>query len=137
MKSAVFEADESDTFVGASYLYATPRDWARFGQLLLQDGKWNGEQLLPKGFAAMMHTPAPASHGAYGRGQLWLLGPGLDPLYERTVGVPPDTYWLLGHDGQSIAVVPSKKLVIVRMGLTPDKLSYRPQELVAALAKQP
>ncbi len=40
MTSAVFETDETGTFVGSSYLYATARDWARFGQFLLQDGVW-------------------------------------------------------------------------------------------------
>ena len=48
---------------------------------------------------------------------------------------PADTYWFEGHDGQSVAVIPSKKLVVVRMGLTPFKLAYKPQGLVAALAK--
>ena len=50
-------------------------------------------------------------------------------------GLPEDTYWLEGHDGQSVAVIPSKKLVVVRMGLTPSELGYRPQALVAAAAK--
>ena len=45
---------------------------------------------------------------------------------------PEDTYWLEGHDGQSVAVIPSKNLVVVRMGLTPSELGYRPQALVAA-----
>ncbi len=48
--------------------------------------------------------------------------------------LPKDTYWFLGHDGQSIAVIPSKKLVVVRLGLTPSKLGYKAQALVAALA---
>ena len=49
--------------------------------------------------------------------------------------LPADTYWFEGHDGQSVAVIPSKKLVVVRMGLTPFKLAYKPQGLVSALAK--
>ena len=51
------------------------------------------------------------------------------------LGLPEDIFWLEGHDGQSVAVVPSKRLVVVRMGLTPSKLGYRPQALVAAIAK--
>jgi CubicO group peptidase (beta-lactamase class C family) len=47
--------------------------------------------------------------------------------------LPADTYWLEGHDGQSVAIVPSERLVVVRMGLTPSKLDYRPQRLVSAL----
>lgn len=135
MRSAVLEADESGTFAGSSYLYASARDWARFGQFLLQDGTWNGARILPAGFVAWMREAAPASNGVYGRGQLWLAGPGDEdaPDAGGGWGLPADTFWLEGHDGQSVAIVPSERLVVVRMGLTPSKLDYRPQRLVAAL----
>jgi CubicO group peptidase (beta-lactamase class C family) len=136
MQSAVLETDEHGTFVGSSYLYATARDWARFGQFLLQDGVWNGAQILPAGFVSWMREKAPAN-GSYGRGQLWLEGPGDEgrPGAGDTEGLPSDTFWLEGHDGQTVAVVPSKRLVVVRMGLTPTRLGYRPQAMAAALAK--
>lgn len=135
MKSALLEADESGTFTGSSYLYATAHDWARFGQLLLQEGEWNGQSVLSRDFVAMMHEPAAASNGVYGKGQLWLAGPGSKAGEDREAGIPEGTYWLEGHDGQSIAIVPSRRLVVVRMGLTPSKLGYHPQPMVAALAK--
>ena len=139
MTSAVLEMDERGTFVGSSYVYATARDWARFGQFLLQDGVWNGTAILPPGFVAWMREAAPASQGKYGRGQLWLRGPrgGLPPDADPDagMGLPEDTYWLQGHDGQSVAVIPSRRLVVVRMGLTPSKLGYRPQALVGAVSK--
>lgn len=134
MKSAVLEADETGTFVGSSYLYATARDWARFGQFLLQDGVWNGQAILPPGFVPWMREPAPASDGAYAKGQIWLEGPG-GPVNDPSL--PPDTYWMIGHDGQTIAVVPSKQLAVVRLGLTPARYGYRPQSLVSALAAIP
>ena len=139
MTSAVLEPDARGTFVGSSYLYATARDWARFGQFMLQDGVWNGKEILPAGFVAWMREEAPASKGQYGKGQVWLYGPegdtpaGQDP--DVGFDLPDDTYWFEGHDGQSVAVIPSKKLVVVRMGLTPFKLAYKPQGLVSALAK--
>lgn len=139
MDSAVMEADASGTFVGSSYLYATGRDWARFGQFLLQQGKWKDQQILPEGFVRWMTEAAPASKGEYGRGFLWLQGPrsgvpaGQNP--DTVAGLPEDTYWLRGHDGQTVAVVPSQNLVVVRLGLTPSKLAYRPQALAAALSK--
>ena len=139
MTSAVLEPDARGTFVGSSYLYATARDWARFGQFMLQDGVWNGKEILPAGFVAWMREEVPASKGQYGKGQIWLYGPegdtpaGQDP--DVGFDLPDDTYWFEGHDGQSVAVIPSKKLVVVRMGLTPFKLAYKPQGLVAALAK--
>lgn len=129
MESAVLETDARGTFVGSSYLYATPRDWARFGQFLLQGGQWNGEQILPAGFVEWMHEAAPASNGRYGRGQLWLAGP------ERgaQVALPSDTYWLRGHDGQSMAIIPSHDLVVLRMGLTPSRLNYSPAPMIGAI----
>ena len=136
MGSAVFETDAAGTFVGGSYLYATARDWARFGQFLLQDGAWNGQQILPAGFAAMMHTPSKADP-VYGQGMTWLAGPAPEQAAgdDRAYGLPADTYWLEGHDGQTVTVIPSADLVVVRMGLTPSDLNYRPQKLVAALLK--
>lgn len=136
MQSAVLEADEHGTFVGSSYLYATARDWARFGQFLLQDGVWNGAQILPAGFVAWMREKSPAND-VYGKGQLWLEGPGDedDPGAGVAVGLPADTFWMEGHDGQTVAIVPSERLVVVRLGLTPSWFGYRPQEMVAALVK--
>ncbi|MET0169591.1 MAG: serine hydrolase [Aliihoeflea sp.] len=129
MDSAVLETDARGTFVGSSYMYATAHDWVRFGQFLLQDGEWNGEQILPAGFVTWMREAAPASNGRYGRGQVWLAGP------ERgaQVALPADTYWLRGHDGQSMAIIPSRNLVVLRMGLTPSRLNYSPTPLIGAL----
>lgn len=134
MRSAVLETDEHGTFVGSSYMYATAHDWARFGQFLLQDGVWNGKRILPDGFVGWMHEPAPTSR-AYGRGQVWIEAPGDEdrPGAGTAVGLPADTFWLEGHDGQTVAIIPSEQLVVVRMGLTPAKLGYRPQKLVLAL----
>ncbi|MER8773205.1 MULTISPECIES: serine hydrolase [unclassified Mesorhizobium] len=136
MRSAVLEADEHGTFVGSSYLYATARDWARFGQFLLQGGVWNGKAILPAGFVDWMREPATASK-VYGKGQLWIEGPGDEenPGAGIAAGLPKDTYWMEGHDGQTVAIIPSEQLVVVRLGLTPARLGYRPQVMVAALVK--
>jgi CubicO group peptidase (beta-lactamase class C family) len=139
MTSAVLEADARGTFVGSSYLYASARDWARFGQFLLQKGVWNGERILPEGYVEWMREPAPASNAMYGRGHVWLHGPaaGTPPGGHPDAGfdLPEDAFWFLGHDGQSTAVIPSRNLVVVRLGLTPSRLGYKPQRMVAALAK--
>ncbi|SFO29274.1 CubicO group peptidase, beta-lactamase class C family [Mesorhizobium sp. NFR06] len=136
MDSAVLETDEQGTFVGSSYLYATAHDWARFGQFLLQGGVWNGAQILPAGFVDWMREPAPASK-VYGKGQVWIEGPGDEenPGAGTAAGLPKDTYWMEGHDGQTVAIIPSEQLVVVRLGLTPTKLNYRPQTMVTALVK--
>lgn len=129
MTSAVLETDATGTFVGASYLYATAHDWVRFGELLRNDGLWAGRRILPEGFVAWMREEAPASNGRYGRGQLWLSvadGDGSDS------GLPADTFWLRGHDGQTVAIIPSRGLVIARLGLSPA--GFRPLRAVAGLA---
>ncbi|MER8371957.1 serine hydrolase [Mesorhizobium sp. M1406] len=136
MHSAVLETDEQGTFVGSSYLYATAHDWARFGQFLLQSGVWNGNQILPAGFVDWMREPASASK-VYGKGQVWIEAPGDEenPGAGVAAGLPKDTYWMEGHDGQTVAIIPSEQLVVVRLGLTPAKLGYRPQTMVGALVK--
>jgi CubicO group peptidase (beta-lactamase class C family) len=139
MTSAVLEPDARGTFVGSSYLYATARDWARFGLFILRNGVWNGADILPAGFVDWMQEEAPASNGAYGKGQVWLHGPeGDTPAGQNPdvgLGLPEDTFWFEGHDGQSVAVIPSKDLIVVRMGLTPFNRYYKPQGLVAAVVK--
>jgi CubicO group peptidase (beta-lactamase class C family) len=134
--SATIEPDERGTPVGSSYMYATARDWARYGQFLLQDGVWQGQELLPAGYVAMMATPVPASDGQYGKGQTWLWGsdattPHVNP--DTAFGIPTDTFWMSGHDGQNVAVIKSRQLVIVRLGLTPYALGFAPQPLVKAI----
>jgi len=140
MRSALIETDEHGTLVGSSYMYATARDWARYGLFLLQGGVWRDEALLPPGYVAMMTTPVAASGGQYGHGQIWLWGsnadpatPGVDP--DQAFGIPSDVFWMEGHDGQSIAIIPSRELVVVRMGLTPHGAGYRPQALVQAVLR--
>ncbi|HMH88414.1 MAG TPA: serine hydrolase [Steroidobacteraceae bacterium] len=134
--SATIEPDEHGTPVGSSYMYATARDWARYGQFLLQDGVWQGRGLLPSGYVAMMATPVIASAGQYGQGQTWLWGsdpatPGVNP--DAAFGIPADTFWMSGHDGQNVAIIKSRQLVIVRLGLTPYSAGYSPQPLVKAI----
>ena len=136
MTSATIETDEDGTMVGSSYMYATARDWARYALLLQQDGIWQGQELLPRGYVAMMASPVTASGGQYGHGLVWLWGsdamvPGKNP--DAAFGIPDDTFWMEGHDGQSIAVIPSRQLVVVRLGLTPARDHYQPQPLVRAV----
>jgi CubicO group peptidase (beta-lactamase class C family) len=136
--TATIESDEHGTLVGSSYMYAIARDWARYGLFLLQDGVWQGEELLPPGYVTLMATPVEASHGQYGMGQTWLWGsdavtPGENP--DAAFGIPPDAFWMSGHDGQSVCIIKSRQLVIVRLGLTPYAAGYTSQRLVQAVLK--
>lgn len=127
MRSAVMEADAAGTFVGSSYMYATARDWARFAHLLLRDGVWNDERLLPENFVKLMSQPNTTSRGRYSRMQTWLAAEDAD--------LPDDAFFLQGHDGQSIAVIPSLDLAVVRLGLTPRRQGYDVTPLVQEIMK--
>lgn len=112
--SAIIEPDASGVLVGSSYLYATARDWARLGQLYLDDGMWSGQRVLPEGWVEYSRRPAPASKGEYGA-HIWLNGDAEDPMFP---GLPSDAFAFSGHDGQYVVMIPDKRLVIVRLGLT-------------------
>lgn len=113
MHSALVETDMAGNFVGSSYGWATPRDWARFGQLYLQKGLWNGERIFAADWTNYVATPTPTSEGRYGA-QFWLNAGGKFP------DVPRDMYYCSGYQGQMVAIFPSHDLVVVRMGLKED-----------------
>lgn len=97
-------------------MYATARDWARCGLLYLNDGLWRGERILPEGWVKYSTTPTPlAPPGeAYGA-QFWLNASNPQPWLAF---LPADTYLASGHEGQDVMIIPSRKAVVVRLGLT-------------------
>ncbi len=118
MDSAVLEPDASGNFVGSSFMLATARDWARFGQLYLHDGVWNGERLLPEDWVAFTREPAPdADKGGYGA-HFWLNRGDPDTGERPWPELPADTYAASGYQGQEVVIVPSADLVVVRLGLS-------------------
>jgi CubicO group peptidase (beta-lactamase class C family) len=110
---AIFEVDPSGTVVGSSYLYATTRDYARFGLLYQDDGVFNKERILPEGWVKYSTTPASRSNGAYG--SLIYLNNG-----KKFPSVPADMFSCEGHDGQYIFIIPSKELIVVLLGYSPS-----------------
>ena len=123
MTSAIFELDASGTFVGSSYCFATARDWARFGQLYLDDGVVNGTRILPEGWAAAASEPSRGSKRRYGR-HFWL---------PRDQTLPAGTFLCRGFEGQLIAIVPAKRVVIVRLGSTRNRKSWDPDAFIASI----
>ncbi len=113
ISSMVMETDASDEVVGSSYMYATARDWARFGQLYLQDGIWNGNRILPEGWVSFTATPAPGSEGTYGA-QFFLNASGKFP------DIPKSMFYADGFQGQRVYILPTHDLVVVRLALTSD-----------------
>lgn len=118
-KSAVLEADTSGNWMGSSYLWASVGDWARLGQLMLQDGKWGDAQVLPAGWLKLAGTPSTPSGDGQGYGaQSWLFGNPQAGRCKGFAGVPADTVAMSGHWGQMVAMVPSRQAVVVRLGWT-------------------
>ena len=113
MRSVTLEMDATGTPVGAHYMLASARDWARFGSLYLNDGVVGGRRILPEGW--VQFSTAPTLGTAYGAG--WWTNRGTDPaaLHRLKAGVPVDAYFAFGNLGQRLAVIPSERLVIVRM----------------------
>ena len=138
LSSAVFEPDAVGTPVCSSYLWATPRDWAAIGQFALQNGEWNGEQLLPDDWMTQSLTVTEVEQTddpGYGMG--WRVNPMPDGTV-RWPGLPEDAFSANGHDGQRVTVVPSEGLVVVRLGFTPGgvedaSVTRLVEEAVAAL----
>ncbi|MBC7829137.1 MAG: serine hydrolase, partial [Chitinophagaceae bacterium] len=133
MYSVVLEPDASGTFVGSSYCFATARDWARFGLLYLHDGVFNQQQILPKGWVKQSVTPSGAAEeGEYGF-QWWLnAGEKNNPENRWFSSLPPDMFFADGFEGQNVFIIPSKKLVVVRLGLT-RKRQYGEEKLLEAV----
>src|SRR6266496_458827 len=112
MRSVVIETDPYGDFLTQGYDFASARDWARLGNLYLQDGVWNGERILPEGFVRFVSTVAPAwaadGRPIYG-GFFWINGDGDLPI-------PRGAYFMAGAGGQFTIIIPSHDLVVVRQG---------------------
>lgn len=119
-----FETDPKGTIMGAAYLQVTPHDLARIGLFVLANGKWNGEQILDPTWIEFSKTPSKAyiddkldSKDKNMAGAHWWVN---DPVKahreSRSFDLPSDTIYAMGHWGQYLLIVPSMKLVAVRLG---------------------
>jgi len=112
-RSMVLETDAWGNFIITGYDFGGTRDWARLGLLYLRDGVWEGERILPPGFARFVATPAPGDPTRGYGGLFWLNTGGARPR------LPADAYWMAGYMGQTTMVIPSSDVVVVRHGPSP------------------
>jgi len=128
--SMIVETDAAGNFVGSSYGYGTARDWARFGLLYYNDGVWKGDTILPQGWVKYTTTPAVASKGEYGT-QFWL------NKSKKLSDAPEDLFSCNGHRGQRIFIIPSRNLVVVRLGFSEEGFNHNEflKEILAAIKK--
>lgn len=132
MDSVVLEKDPGGTYLASSFMYATARDWARLGQLYVNDGNYAGRQILPKGWVRNSITPNPddVSNGQYGS-HFWLK---LDDEHNES-DLPGDTFHARGFEGQYITMIPSRNLVVVRLGLTRTEGAWNQTEFMQSKLK--
>lgn len=113
IRTFVMDTDPYGNFLTHGYESASGRDWARIANLYLQDGQWNGEQILPKGYAKFVGSLAPAwvadKRLQYG-GLFWVNGDGAFPA------APKDMFYMAGVGGQNVLIFPSHQLAVVRLG---------------------
>ena len=113
IRNAVIETDPYGDFLCQGYDFMSGRDWARLANLWLQDGVWNGERILPEGYAEYARTLAPAwvadGRPEYGGAFQWVNGMGGFP-------VPKEATYFAGAGGQYTIMIPSRHLAVVRLG---------------------
>ncbi|MGV2495751.1 serine hydrolase domain-containing protein [Pelagerythrobacter aerophilus] len=113
MHDTVAETDWQGNYILSSQVWSTARDLATLGQLYLDGGVWNGERILPEGWTRYVSSPSgpqPDRDFGYGAG-FW--------LFNKSEGVPADTFAAMGNRGQYVVIVPSREVVIVRRGEDP------------------
>ena len=116
--SFLLESDASGTYIASSYSYATARDFARFGLLYLNNGIWNGKQILQPEWIKESIQPSDADKRKHYGYQFWLNGYNeKDSIKHWYPDVPADMFFADGYGGQDIYIIPSKKLVVLRFGL--------------------
>ncbi|HET8533056.1 MAG TPA: serine hydrolase [Methylomirabilota bacterium] len=120
IRRATLELDATGTPIAGAYLFATPREWARFGMLFLEDGVVGGTRVLPEGWVRYSTTPTPSAFVGYGAGWWINQGDSRGARFRREHGMPADAFMALGIYGQAVVVVPSERLVIARFGTTYD-----------------
>ncbi|MBL4908683.1 MAG: serine hydrolase [Alteromonadaceae bacterium] len=132
MTNTVFEVDPSGVFVGSSYIYASGRDWARLGLLMLNKGEINHHKLLSKNWVKAVSTPNRSKNDKRYGYQFWL-NAGEKQL--RWPSLPKDAYAMLGNRKQSVMIIPSEKVVFVRIGWTKGEypLDHNYQQLLTKI----
>jgi len=134
MPSAVLEPDASGTFVCSSFMLATARDWARYGQLWADGGRANGTEVLSADWIRFSTTPSREStDGRYGA-HWWLkLNPEIGGNDPAAAAIAPDAFFAIGHEGQTLTIIPSQRLVIVRLGASIYIDAWNHAAFIAAL----
>lgn len=132
--TAQWDFDSRGTFLGGSMLTMSLDDWGRLGLLYLNQGRApNGQALIDPSWIDFVAKPTPGNpeYGAH----FWLNAPPL-PTHEPVLTYPRgprDAFGMVGHLGQYMMIIPSKKAVIVRLGKTFDEDMHAVRTALGAL----
>jgi CubicO group peptidase (beta-lactamase class C family) len=134
MPSAIVEPDSSGTFVFSSFMLATARDWGRYGQLWLDGGQSSAGTILSKEWIRFSTTPTVQAPGGEYGAHWWLkLNPEIGGTHPAAGAIAKDAFFAIGHEGQTLTVIPSRRLVIVRLGASIYIDAWNQAEFVAAI----
>jgi hypothetical protein len=120
IRHGTLELDATGTPIAGAFFFATPREWARFGLLFLDDGVVGGRRILPEGWVRYSVTPTPGAFVGYGAAWWINEGDSQGARFRREHGMPADAFMAMGIYGQTVVVVPSARVVIARFGTTYD-----------------
>lgn len=126
LRTALFEQDAAGDFIGSTFLFMGALDWARFGLMLADGGRYGGQQILPADWVTRMQTPTPLSAGRYST-QTWFRG--------GEPGHKARTLELAGFGGQYVTIVPETRTVIVRLGFQPNRSAWDQQRFLTRVFK--
>ncbi|HEY7039021.1 MAG TPA: serine hydrolase [Methylomirabilota bacterium] len=134
MRRVTLEFDAAGTPIGSTYLYATARDWARFGLLYAHDGVVGDARILPEGWVDFSTRWTPGSRDGYAAGFLTNRGASDAAPGRIRAGMPPDSFFASGTQGQRLVIAPSARLVVVRLGRTPDWDAFDKRAMIRLVA---
>jgi CubicO group peptidase (beta-lactamase class C family) len=134
MRGVTLEFDATGTQVGSTYMYATARDWARFGQLYAADGVAGGRRILPEGWVDYSASPTAGSRDGYAAGFFTNRGESEFARLRVRGGMPADSFFASGTQGQRIVVSPARRLVVVRLGRSQDWETFDIRGLIRLVA---
>ncbi|WP_234682394.1 serine hydrolase domain-containing protein [Bradyrhizobium monzae] len=120
MVNVTLQPDGAGTIEGSGEMMASARDWARFGQLYLNDGVAGGKRILPEGWVNYSASATPHAWVGIGAGFWTNQGNSFGAKFRIDHGWPRDAFFAKGTIGQYTIVIPSEQLVIVRLGRSPN-----------------
>jgi CubicO group peptidase (beta-lactamase class C family) len=139
-RNVTLEFDATGTPEGSAQMLAPARDWARFGLLYLNDGVVGGKRILPEGWVSYSAALTPNGWVGIGAGFWTNRGDSKGSQFRTSLGMPHDAFYASGTFGQYVIIIPSERLVVVRLGTSGNRydiegVSQLVAEMIAATGK--